>query len=290
MEKRNTNNVIISCCLSGAGTTKEAAPAVPIHPDEIAADVVRVVKAGAAIVHIHIRDDDGKKSMSIDKFTEAVELTREACKKENLDVIINLTTSGGSYIDEERIDHLVKLRPEMCSFDAGTLNWGNSFVFENHPRFLEKLTKAVVEHDIKPEVEVFDTGFMGNTAFYIKKHGLKTPTHYQFIMNVPGAMPGSTKNLAFFVDMLPKGSTWSVSGIGSSHMPMLLAAFAMGADGVRVGLEDNIVYGKDKDGNKIIGTNEQFVKRAAELARLAGRGVATAQEARDLLGITRKCL
>lgn len=290
MEKRNTNNLIISCCLSGAGTTKEMAPSVPIHPDEIAADVVRVVKAGAAIVHIHIRNDDGSKSMSIDKFTEAVELTREACKKEDLDVIINLTTSGGSYVDDERLDHLVKLRPEMCSYDAGTLNWANSFVFENHPRFLEKLTETILEHDIKPEVEIFDTGFMGNTAYYIKKHGLKVPTHYQFIMHVPGGMPGTVKNLAFLVDMLPEGSTWSVSGIGSSHMPMLLAALAMGADGVRVGLEDNIVYSRDKDGKKTIGTNEQFVKRAVELAKLAGREIATAQEARDLLGITRKCL
>ena len=285
-----SNNLIISCCLSGAGTKKEQAPSVPYHPDEIAADVVRVVKAGAAIVHIHVRDDQGAKSMSINKFTQAVELTRQACKKENLDAVINLTTSGGSYVDDERIDHLVKLRPEMCSFDAGTINWANSFVFENHPRFLEKLVKTVLEYDIKPEVEVFDTGFMGNTAFYIKKHGLKVPTHYQFIMDVPGGIDGTVKNLAFMVDMLPEGSTWSVSGIGYSHMSMLLAALAMGADGVRVGLEDNIVFSRDEKGNKTIGTNEQFVKRAVELAKIAGRGIATAQEARDILGITRKCL
>jgi 3-keto-5-aminohexanoate cleavage enzyme len=285
-----SNKLIISCCLSGAATKKEMAPSVPYHPDEIAAEVVRVAKAGAAIVHIHVRDDQGMKSMSLDKFTQAVELTRAACKKENLDVVINLTTSGGSYIDEERIQHLEKLRPEMCSFDAGTLNWSNSFVFENHPRFLEKLCKAVLEYDVKPEIEVFDTGFMGNTAFYIKKHGLKTPTHYQFIMDVPGGIDGTVKNLAFLVDMLPEGSTWSVSGIGKSHLSMLLTALAMGADGVRVGLEDNIMFSVDKNGKKIVGTNEQFVKRAVELAKLSGREIATAQEAREILGITRKCL
>jgi 3-keto-5-aminohexanoate cleavage enzyme len=286
-----SNKLIISCCLTGAATKKDAAPAVPYHPDEIAADVVCVVKAGAAIVHIHVRDDQGSKSMSLDKFTRTVELTRAACKKEKLDVVINLTTSGGSYIDEERLQHLEKLRPEMCSFDAGSLNWSNSFVFENHPRFLEKLCKAVNEYDIKPEVEVFDSGFMGNTAFYVKKHGLKTPTHYQFIMGVPGGMDGTAKNLAFMVDMLPEGSTWSVSGIGGkTHLPMLLCALAMGADGVRVGLEDNILYGFDEKGSKIIGTNEQFVKRAVELAKIAGREIANAQEARDILGITRKCL
>jgi 3-keto-5-aminohexanoate cleavage enzyme len=290
MAKFNSNPLIISCCLSGAGTTRELAPAVPLHPDEIAADVVKVVKAGAAIVHIHVRDDQGKKSMSLDKFTQAVELTRQACKKENLDVVINLTTSGGSYVDVERVQHLEKLRPEMCSYDCGTLNWSNSFVFENHPRFLELLTKTVLACDIKPEVEVFDTGFMGNTAYYIKKHGLKVPTHYQFIMNVDGGIDGSVKSLAFLVDMLPEGSTWSVSGIGSAHMPMLLAALAMGADGVRVGLEDVVVFSRDKNGNKIVGTNEQFVQRAVEMAKLAGREIATAQQARDLLGIKRKCL
>ncbi len=285
-----SNKLIISCCLSGAATKKEMAPTVPYHPDEIAAEVVRVAKAGAAIVHIHVRDDQGVKSMSLDKFTQALELTRAACKRENLDVVINLTSSGGSNVDEERLRHLQKLRPEMCSFDAGTLNWSNSFVFENHPRFLEKLTKVVNECDIKPEIEIFDTGFMGNTAFYIKKHGLKTPTHYQFIMDVPGGVDGTVKNLAFLVDMLPAGSTWSVSGIGKAHMPMLLAALAMGADGVRVGLEDNIMYSVDENGKKTVGTNEQFVRRAAELAKIAGRGIATAQEAREILGITRKCL
>ncbi len=285
-----SNKLIVSCCLSGAATKKEAAPTVPYHPEEIAAEVVRVAKAGAAIAHIHVRDDQGNKSMSLDKFTKSVELTREACKKEKLDIIINLTTSGGSYVDDERLQHLEKLRPEICSFDAGSLNWANSFVFENHPRFLEKLCKAVNDYGIKPEVEIFDTGFMGNTAYYIKKHGLKTPIHYQFIMGVPGGIDGTAKNLAFLVDMLPEGSTWSVSGIGRSYMPMLLCALAMGADGVRVGLEDNIMYGVDKNGNKIIGSNEQFVKRAVELAKIAGREIANAQEAREILGITRKCL
>ena len=148
----------------------------PYTPNEIAADVVKVVKAGAAIVHIHVRNDDESKSMSLDKFTEAVELTREACKKEDLDVIINLTTSGGSYIDEERIQHLEKTPPRKCAHLTQVLLTGqNSFVFENHPRLLEKLTKACLEYDVKPEVEVFDSGFMGNTAFYIKKHGLKDP-------------------------------------------------------------------------------------------------------------------
>lgn len=285
-----SNKLIISCCLSGAGTKKEVAPTVPYHPEEIAREVVAVAQAGAAVAHIHVRDDNGNKSMSLDKFTEAVELSRKYCKEAGVDIMINLTTSGGSYIDEERLQHLEKLRPEMCSFDAGTLNWANSFVFENHPRFLEKLCKVVNEYDIKPEVEIFDGGFMGNTAFYVKNHGLKTPVHYQFIMGVPGGLDGTAKNLAFLVDMLPSGSTWSVSGIGKTHMPMMLCGIAMGADGIRVGLEDNVMYGRTPDGGKVIASNVMLVERAVKFAELAGREVATAQEARDILGITRKCL
>ena len=284
-----SNKLIISCCLSGAATKKEVAPTVPYHPDEIAAEVVRVAQAGAAVAHIHVRDDNGVKSMSTDKFNEVARPTREACRAAGVDILLNFTTSGGSYVDDERLAHLYANRPEMCSFDAGTLNWSNSFVFENHPRFLEKLCKAVNELDIKPEVEVFDGGFMGNTAYYVKKHGLKTPTHYQFIMGVPGGLDGTAKNLAFLVDMLPEGATWSVSGIGKSHMPMLLCGLAMGADGVRVGLEDNVVY-RYENGQKVIATNVQLVERAVRLAREAGREIATAQDAREILGIRRNFL
>ena len=112
----------------------------------------------------------------------------------------------------------------------------------------------------------------------------------QFIMGVGGSMPGTAENLAFMVGHLPAGATWSVSGIGKAHMPMMLAGLALGCDGLRVGLEDNVMYGKDENGNKIIATNEMLVKRAVELAKLAGREIATADEAREILGIKRNCL
>ena len=104
------------------------------------------------------------------------------------------------------------------------------------------------------------------------------------------SMPGTTENLAFLVNKLPEGATWSVSGIGKAHMPMMLAGLALGCDGLRVGLEDNIMYGKDENGNKIIATNVMLVERAVQLAKLAGREIATAQEAREIMGITRNCL
>ena len=232
----------------------------------------------------------GYKSMSLQKFTEAVEKTRELCKKEGVDIIINLTTSGGEYEDYKRLQHLSALKPEMCSFDPNTLNWANSYIFENSPRFLNKLAAEVVKEDVKPEFEIFDTGHLDSAMYYVNKHGIPGNPHMQFIMGVGGSMPGTAENLAFMVGHLPKGATWSVSGIGKAHMPMMLAGLALGCDGLRVGLEDNIMYGKDENGNKIIATNEMLVKRAVELAKLAGREIATADDAREILGITRNCL
>ncbi len=232
----------------------------------------------------------GYKSMSLQKFTDAVEACPKACNEAGVDVIINLTTSGGEYEDHKRLQHLSALEPEMCSFDPNTINWANSYIFENSPRFLNLLSQEVVRCDIKPEFEVFDTGHIDSVMYYVNKWNIPQPPHIQFIMGVGGSMPGTAENLAFLVGKLPKGATWSVSGIGKAHMPMMLAGLALGCDGLRVGLEDNVMFGKDKDGNKIIATNVQLVERAVELSKLAGREIATADEAREILGITRNCL
>lgn len=293
-----SNKLIISACLSGAGTKKETAPTVPYTPEEIAREVVSVARAGASIAHIHVRKDatledgtfiEGYKSMDLGQFTETVELAGKYCAEAGVDIVINLTTSGGEYEDYKRLQHLKALKPEMCSFDPGTLNWSNSYIFENSPRFLNKLGEEVVREDVKPEFEIFDTGFIDSAMYYINKWNIPQPAHFQFIMGVGGAMPGTAGNLAFLVDKLPKDCTWSVSGIGKTHMSMMLAGLSLGCDGLRVGLEDNVVYGYE-NGKKIVATNEMLVARAAELAKLAGREIATAQEARDILGITRKCL
>jgi len=288
-----SNKIMIQVCLCGAGTKKEHAPTVPYTPEEIAEQIVTCAKAGASIAHIHVREDkevDGKmeigyKSMSLEKFAETVERTREACQKADVDIIINLTTSGGEYEDQKRLQHLGALRPEMCSFDPNTLNWNNAYIFENHPRFLNYLGQEVVKYDIKPEFEIFDTGHIDSAMFYVEKHGIPKPPHLQFIMGVGGSMPGSTENLAFMVGKLPKDATWSVSGIGRHHLPMMLAGLALGCDGLRVGLEDNIYFSRG-----VVATNLQLVERAVELSKLAQREIATAEEAREIMGIKRNCL
>ncbi len=293
-----SNKIMIQVCLCGAGTKKAQAPTVPYTAEELADQIVECAKAGASIAHIHVREDKivdgemqiGYKSMSLQKFTEAVEVTREKCREAGVDIIINLTTSGGEYDDYKRLQHLGALRPEMCSFDPNTINWANSYIFENSPRFLNLLSQEVVKYDVKPEFEVFDTGHIDSVMYYVNKWSIPQPPHIQFIMGVGGSMPGTAENLAFLVNKLPKDATWSVSGIGKAHMSMMLAGLALGCDGLRVGLEDNIMFGKNPDGSKDIATNLRLVQRAVELSKLAGREIATAQDAREILGITRNCL
>jgi uncharacterized protein (DUF849 family) len=224
--------LIITAALCGAGTTKAQTPHVPITPDEIAEDVIRVAKAGAAIAHIHVRDEDGKNTMATSRFTEVVEKVEAALERENLDVVLNLTTSGSAFPDEMRLAHLPVLRPEMCSFDPGSMNWANSYVFLNSPKFLAELGALTQSLNVKPEIEIFDGGMIQNVNYYVQKGLLKTPLHYQFVLGVSGGMPGTVESLAYLLPKLQPNSTWSITGIGKSHLPMMLAGLAEGCTGV----------------------------------------------------------
>ena len=256
---------------------------MPITADEIAADVVACVKAGASIAHLHVRDENGKNSMATDVFVDVVTKVRKAIDEAGLDVVLNLTTSGSAWPEDVRVAHLPVLKPEMCSYDPGSMNWANSYVFLNTPKFLETLGTRCQELNIKPECEIFDAGMIGNINYYLKKGFLKGPLHCQFVLDVSGGMPGNIESLAYLLPKLPEGSTWSITGIGKSHLPMMLAGLAAGCDGLRVGLEDNIFFEKG-----VLATNAQLVARAAELARAVGREIATAQEAREILGLAKQ--
>lgn len=288
--------VVISLAPLGAGTQKKQTPHVPIKPAEVAADAVKCCKVGASIVHIHVRDDNDKGIMDKGRFIATTNAIREALAKEKLDMCMNITSSGASwscnesgdtwsapFTDEDRYSSLDVLLPEIVSFDCGSMNWANNRILVNAPAFLEKLAKKSLELNIQPEIEIFDAGMMGNAEYYIKQGMVKTPAHYQFIMGTPGGIGATVKDLDFLVSMLPAGASWSVAGIGKHHVPMMLAALAMGADGIRVGLEDNIYYSKGE-----LATNLQLVERAAELCKIVGRGVATAQEAREIFHLTKK--
>lgn len=278
--------VLISAALTGTAGSKSASPHVPISAEEIAADAVACAKAGASIVHIHVHDETGAPTMKTEYFTQAFEAVKEATAKAGVDIIINLTSSGGGDGgDDLRMAHLRKLRPEMCSYDAGTLNWAGDGVFMNTPQFLFDLGKCAIECGVKPEVEVFDTTMIKNAVRYAKRSYLLEPLHFQFVMGAYGGMDSTVDNLLFLRNMLPEQCTFSVSGIGPGAIPMMLTALALGADGLRVGLEDNLYLHKG-----VLATNAQLVEQAVSACRLTGREPATPDEARAILGITRHAL
>ena len=274
--------LIITAALCGAGTMKSQTPYVPVTPDEIAADAVACAKAGAAVIHIHVRDDQGINTMETGRFCYVVDRVREELAKANVDAVLNLTTSGSKFPEEMRRAHLPILKPEMCSYAVGSLNWAYSYIFTCSPNHLEKLGALCQELQIKPECEIFDGGMMGNVNYYVKKGALTTPVHYSFVLGVSGGMPGNVDSLSYLLSKMIPGSTWSITGIGKDHIPCMLLGLAEGCDGLRVGLEDNIYLEKG-----VLATNVQLVERACKLGELAGRPIATAAETREILGLVK---
>jgi len=178
----------------------------------------------------------------------------------------------------EQMAHLKALRPEMCSYDAGSINWTNDGVFMNTPKFLKKLGQVTMEYAVKPEIEIFDTTMIKNAIRVYEQGCLAAPLHFQLVLGTYGGMDATVDNLLYLRNLLPEGCTYSVTGIGVGSVPMLMAALAMGADGIRVGLEDNLYMSKG-----VFATNAQQVERAVKLVELANRKVDTAAEARELL-------
>lgn len=276
--------VIITAALTGAVTP--SGYQIPETPEQIAEDAYACWKAGAAVVHLHMRDDNGFGAMDAKKFKKTIELIRA---HKDCDVIINCTSSGAAHpTDEERMQHFKEIDEiEMGSYDAGTFNWMPNVVFMNSPEFLEQLGQLYIDRGIKPEIEIFDSGMLGITEFYVKKGKLPSPCHYQFVLGVPGGMPATVENLLYLKNHIPEGSTWSAFGVGAGHLPIMFATLALGGN-IRVGLEDNVVYGKDAEGNKIMATNVMLVERAVKAVELYGKQVATPAEAREILGIQKK--
>lgn len=276
------NKRIITIATTGAYPQKSDNPAIPLTPKEIVEDVYDCWKAGAAIAHLHMRNDEGKGAMDINKFRETKELLEKL--HPDCDIILNMTTSGDVLAtDETRMHHLPALHPEMASYDCGTMNWQNSGIFQNRPEFLEKLGKLMIDENVKPEIEVFDPGMIGNAAYYIKKGFIKTPAHFQFCMGVTNGIKGTMKNLVFMKETLEQlcpCSTWSVFGVGQCALEMMYGGIAMGGH-IRVGMEDNVFYKK----GELATSNRQFVERAARLIREFGLEVATPDEAREILSL-----
>ncbi|WP_186565822.1 3-keto-5-aminohexanoate cleavage protein [Lawsonibacter celer] len=278
------NKTIITAALTGAMTPPGYN--IPETPEQIVQAAYECWKLGAAVVHIHTRAEDGLGAMNTAAFKEIVEGIRA---HRDCDVIINCTSSGASpahpATDEERwLHHKTVPGIEMGSYDAGSFNWMPGGVFLNTPQFLEQLGDLYMEKGIKPEIEIFDAGMLGITDYFVKKGHLPAPCHYQFCLGVLGGMPATVENLLYLKSKIPEGSTWSAFGVGASHLPIMYAALALGGH-IRVGLEDNVVYGFDADGRKIMATNQMLVERAVQAVKVFGREPATPAEAREILGI-----
>ncbi len=270
------NKVILTVATTGAWPSKKDTPYIPLQPEEIAEEVYACYKAGASVAHIHVRDDENKASMSFEKFEKTVKLIREKC-----DIVLNLTTSGGiGLTDEIRMKPFIELKPEMASYDCGSMNWMHSTVFENSPAFLEKLGNAMIDNNVKPEVEIFDAGMIYNALYYQKKGILKGPLHFQFVLGAAGGMAATVENLVFLKSLIPEGSTWSALGIGKQHIPIMYAALALGGN-IRVGMEDNIYYSP----KRLAKSNVEFVERTKRIVAEMGREIATPDEARKILGL-----
>jgi 3-keto-5-aminohexanoate cleavage enzyme len=267
--------LIVSVATTGSWPTKEQNPALPTTPEEIAADAVACRNEGAAIAHVHVRDDAGRVTCDPARYARVRDLVAAA----GSDVVLNLSTGGGAGLttDEERMAP-VALGPEIASFDCGSLNFGDR-VFVNAPAFLRELARRMAAHGVRPEIECFEPGHVWNALRLIDEGLLAPPFWFQFVLGVRGGAPPTVKQLQHLVEMLPAGALWSVCGIGRAQLPLALAAIAMGGH-VRTGLEDNLWYRKGE-----LATNPRLVARLARIAAEVGRPLATPGQVRAALAL-----
>lgn len=271
--------LIITAAITGAETLKKNQPNLPITPFEQAADALKCFEAGARVVHLHVRDELENPTQDIERFNEAIERIRRAVPE----MIIQISTGGAVGEDFEKRVAPLKLKPDMGTLNAGTLNFGDE-IFMNHPKDIIKLAEVFKELKVVPEIEVYDSGMIDSVANLINKgHIIHTPLHVQFVLGVPGGMNGSPQNVLYMKEHLAKlipTATWAVAGIGKWHIPCSLTALVNGGH-IRVGFEDNIYYHK----NVIAESNAQLVKRISSIAEEIGRPIATPQQTRQILGL-----
>jgi 3-keto-5-aminohexanoate cleavage enzyme len=269
--------LIISAALVGSWPTKAQNPTVPITEEEIAQAAIDCWRAGAAIVHIHVRNDEGRVTCDPARYAKV----RDLITAQNCDVIINMSTGGGAgqTTDEQRMEP-VSLSPEIASFDCGSVNFGKG-VFINSPNFLDELATKMNQYGVLPEIECFEAGHVANAHRLIDEGKLKPPHWFQFVLGVRGGAPGTMQQLVHLIGMLPPDAQWSVCGIGRAQLPLGMAAMAMGGH-VRTGLEDNLYYHK----GELATSNAQLVERLVRLAGELGRPVASPADARSILGLS----
>ncbi|MGO9502779.1 MAG: 3-keto-5-aminohexanoate cleavage protein [Streptosporangiaceae bacterium] len=267
---------LITVAPTGAESEKSAVPALPVTLDEVVTTAKECRAAGAAVIHVHIRDDDARPTLDVGRLTETVHALREAT-----DLIVQLSTGGAVTDSFERRLAVLDAAPGACSLTCGTVNFGDE-VFSNPWPFIRELYARTQERGVVPEFELFDLGHVATLHRLLDDLGAPHGghVHCDLVMGVPGGMPGSPATLTAAVAALPAGATWSATGVGRTSLPVMFAALAAGGH-LRVGMEDTVSFAR---GRAVTG-NAELVERAAMLAGLAQRPAMTPDQARAMLGV-----
>ena len=293
------NKVIVSCPVTGSGDSTSKHPGLPISPKQIAEAAIEAAKAGAAVAHIHVREENGKPSRRIELYREVADRIRSS----NTDVVINFTTGmGGDFeVGEgknplnplgsntdmihalDRLAHVEELLPEMCTLDCGSLNFGDTnMLFVHTPIQLRKAAKMMQELGVKPEMEAFEMGHLWFANQLVKEGLIDDPPWYQICLGIPWGAPADTNAMKAMVDMIPLNGMWAGFGIGRLEMPMVAQAVLLGGN-VRVGLEDNLYLEKG-----VLASNGKLVEKAVRIINDLGATTLTPAETREKLKLKKQ--
>ena len=288
------NDVIITCAVTGAGETTSRSDLVPITPQQVADAAIEAAQAGAAVCHIHVRDPEtGKGSRDPELFKQTLDIIRAS----GVDMIINLTAGmGGDWVPSEedpslpgpgtdmigpeaRLEHVLLCKPEICSLDCGTMNFGGNYTYINTAPFLRTMAEIVKDLGVKPELEVFDLGQIRLARNLIDDGLITSPPMFQICLGIPWGAGADTETMTAMKQALPADALWAGFGIGRMQMPMVAQAVLLGGN-VRVGLEDNIFLDRG-----VLASNGMLVERAVEIIERMGARVVGPDEARTRLGL-----
>lgn len=270
------DKLIITAAICGAEVTKEQNPNVPYTVEEIVREAKSAYDAGAAVVHVHVREDDGTPTQSRERFRVCMDAIKAAIP----DVILIPSTGGAVGMTAEERLQPTELFPEMATLDCGTCNFGDD-VFENTMPTMRAFGKRMIENGIKPEYECFEMGHLDTILRMAKKGQVPgDPMQFNFVLGVPGCTPATVKNLCWLVDAIPAGSTWTATGIGRSAFTLAAPTIVMGGN-VRVGFEDNLYVSR----GVLARSNGELVEKVVRISRELGREIASPAEAREILSL-----
>lgn len=268
--------LIITAAICGAEVLKEHNPAVPYTVEECAREAKSAYDAGASIIHLHVRNDDGQPTQDKNRFKQVMDAIRAVCP----DVIIQPSTGGAvGMTNDERLQP-TELLPEMATLDCGTLNFGGDEIFENTENTIKYFGQKMIERGIKPELEVFDKSMIEMALRLHKKGYIAAPMHFDFVMGVNGGIGGDIRDFVFLRGSIPADATYTVAGVGRYEFPLAALAIIDGGH-VRVGFEDNVYLSKGVPAK----SNGELVEKVVRMAKEFGREVATQDEARRILGL-----